>query len=512
VPGTPAAAKAVLAALPTDAMPPQWLFELSLRGGCADELRTTDDLPPIPRTKTTPWSNQLRGYHMIARQAATFLAWEMGTGKSNPCTNIVANLDINSVLILCPTSVVGVWPREFNRHTYADDLHIVALRAGSVKKRTQLAEQAAKWCTRSGKKLILVLNYEAAWRESFAAWSLSKNWDMVICDESHRIKAPGGKASKYLAKLGARADRRVCLTGTPMPHSPLDVYAQFRFLDPGIFGTSFTSFRARYAVMGGYGGHEIRNFQNLDELHDKFYSIADRVEKTDVLDLPPFVHEERLIMLSPESRRVYDDLEALMIADVEGGTVTVSNALARLIRLQQVTSGYTVIEGEPDHRGVPEKDIIPLDADKERALVSLLGDLPADQPIIVFAKFHYDLDAIHRAAEKAGRQSVELSGRRNEIGDTWQDGEDTVAAIQIQAGGVGIDLTRASVAVYYSLGFSGGDYEQSLARCHRHGQENKVTYIHLIAEGTVDRKVHIALKRKADVVRSVLEQLVEKEK
>jgi len=135
--------------------------------------------------------------------------------------------------------------------------------------------------------------------------------------------------------------------------------------------------------------------------------------------------------------------------------------------------------------------------------------LAHSQPCIVFCKFHYDLDAVHDAAEAAGRQSVELSWRRNDVGSIWKDGPDTVAAIQIQAGGVGVDLTRANVAVYYSIGFNGGDYLQSLARCHRHGQDRKVTYIHFIADGTIDRKIQRALEARADIVKSVLKQYEE---
>ena len=511
MPATPAVACAVIAAV-TDVEPefvaPQFLAVLAQHEGQAELLRAETSLPPIPLTVLPPWSNQLRGYHMIDRQAATFLAWEMGTGKTKPVVDAVVNIkNIQRAIVLCPSSVVAVWPKEFEKHA-ATPVHVVALSKGAVKKRTAEAIAALKWAERIGQRCVIVINFEAAWREPFAAWAMAVPWDIVIADESHRVKSPGGKASKYLAKLGKDAGRRVCLTGTPMPHSPLDVYAQFRFLDPGIYGTSFTNFRARYAVMGGFENHQVLSYQNLDDLHNKFFSIADRVKKTDVLDLPPFVHEERIIELSPSTRRVYNDLETEMIADVGRGVVTASNALARLIRLQQATSGYAVIESDvTDHHGVPKQEIVELDADKQKALRDLLeNDIEPGQPIIVFCRFHHDLDAVHTAAAAAGRQSVELSGRRNEVGSVWVDGPDTVAAIQIQAGGVGVDLTRAHVAVYYSIGFNGGDYLQSLARPHRHGQEHNVTYIHFIAEKTVDRKIRRALSVRAAIVESVLTQ------
>jgi len=126
--------------------------------------------------------------------------------------------------------------------------------------------------------------------------------------------------------------------------------------------------------------------------------------------------------------------------------------------------------------------------------------------VVVFCRFHRDLDAVNRIADEAGRRSLELSGRMDEL-KRWQAGEVPVLAVQIDSGGLGIDLTRARYAIYYSLGFSLGSYEQSLARVHRPGQTRPVEYIHLLAEGTVDEKVMAALSNRADVVNSVLQQM-----
>ncbi|MBE0656622.1 MAG: DEAD/DEAH box helicase, partial [Bryobacteraceae bacterium] len=121
-------------------------------------------------------------------------------------------------------------------------------------------------------------------------------------------------------------------------------------------------------------------------------------------------------------------------------------------------------------------------------------------------RFHKDLEAVNRVADETGRRSLELSGRADEL-QLWQAGGAPVLAVQIDSGGVGVDLTRARYAIYYSLGFSLGSYEQSLARIHRPGQTRPVTYIHLLAEGTVDQKVMTALARRSDVVNSVLQQM-----
>ena len=94
---------------------------------------------------------------------------------------------------------------------------------------------------------------------------------------------------------------------------------------------------------------------------------------------------------------------------------------------------------------------------------------------------------------------MELSGRENNL-EAWQQGGADILGVQIQAGGVGISLVRARYCIYYSVGFSLGDYEQSLARVHRPGQNQSVIYYHLVAGGTVDEKVYDALQKRRKVI------------
>ena len=511
VPATPAAAGAAVEALtPHGLEPTEPIAALAQAAvaGIAIKAAADGELTPA-RSRTTPWHHQTQGYHMIVEQPAAMLAYDMGTGKTKCVVDAVCNLDdIRRVLIVCPKSVIAVWPREFEKHgwtwtcpsadPHACSLRIVALDEGTIAKRTRRADMALKLAAARHEKCVLVINYEAAWQGVFGEWALLQDWNMVVGDELHRIKAPGGKASRFMEKVGRKAGHRVGLTGTPMPHSPLDVYGQFRFLDTGIFGSSFVRFRARYAVMGGYQHHEVLGFQHQDELHAKFYSIAHRVKKGDVLDLPPTIHQERRVELGDNARRIYHEVEREFIADLGTGVITAANALARLLRLQQITSGYGVTEtGEQ----------IALDDAKSLELADILDDLDIQEPVVCFARFRHDLNCIRTVAEKAGRQCMELSGRMNELA-AWQNAKGgEVLAVQIQAGGVGIDLTRAAYCVYFSLGFSLGDYSQSLARLDRPGQTRSVTYLHLVAASTVDEKVYQALQTRAAVVESVLAQI-----
>ena len=458
----------------------------------APQRKAMDNYPPIPVTKTAPWKHQVIAYWWAHDLRNAMLALDMGTGKSKVVVDLVRNLDLEHILILCPLSVVGVWEGQFNNHAEPpfsvhslDDDY-------TVKEKSQQVDVETNKVFRPGPS-IFVTNYESAWREPLSDVLLGIEWDLVVLDESHRIKAPGGKASRFVCKL--KAARKLCLTGTPMPHSPLDLYAQFRFLDPGVLGTSFVNFRARYAIMGGYENHQIIGYSNQEELAQKFDSVAFRVAAADVLDLPPVQHIERTCTLGKEARRVYDELKTEMIAGVRSGVVTASNALVKLLRLQQITSGFI---NDDEH------SMVELDTSKRDLLADIMEDLPLTEPVVVFGKFHHDLDMVREVTEKQGRRYGEVSGRRRDL-KSWQLGSLDVLGVQIQSGGVGIDLSRARYGIYVSVGYSLGDYQQSLARLHRPGQTRPVVFYHLIATNTIDREVYRALEDKHDAVLVVLE-------
>lgn len=295
--------------------------------------------------------------------------------------------------------------------------------------------------------------------------------------------------------------QRVGLTGTPFPHSPLDIFAQYRFLDRNIFGWSFTAFRAKYGVMGGWQGKQVVAYQNTEELAERFRSIAYECG-ADVVSLPETVDTTRTVTLGAHAARLYAQVARDFWAGVESGEITASNALTRMLRLQQITGGSVGLDLDADERP-QDRRVEHVDTAKQDALRSVLEDLPEGEPVVVFARFTADLDAIHAAAKAAGAESLELSGRRREL-EAWQRGAASVLAVQVQAGGVGVDLTRARVCVYYSLGFSLGEYLQSRKRTHRPGQTRSVLYVHLVAEGTIDEQVYRALEARQSVIEAVL--------
>lgn len=458
-------------------------------------------LPPAA-LKTTPWRHQREAVDFVRQlyscgKRGAMIAAVMGTGKSAITIYLSVEEGFERILILCPLRVVQVWRPQFEMHSNLP-FQVIPLddSFGSVCAKCEEAGRQLALAKARGVPAVIVINYDSAWRSPFAEWALRQKWDLVAADEIHRCKAAGGKASRFLARLGKATRFRLGLSGTPMPHSPLDVYGYFRFLDPSIFGWSFSKFRQHYAILGGYQNHQVVGYANLDELNRKFYLIAFTCGK-DVLDLPPEMHATHTCQLGDEARKVYRSIERDLIAEVQAGEVTAANALVKLLRLQQITCG---------HIRTDDGQEVQIDSAKMNLLRDVFEDIAPDEPIVVFCRFHKDLEAVNRVADETGRRALELSGRIDEL-KCWQAGEAPVLAVQIDSGGVGVDLTRARYAIYYSLGFSLGSYEQSLARIHRPGQTRPVEYIHLLAENTVDEKVMDALARRADVVNSVLKQM-----
>lgn len=422
----------------------------------------------------TAWAHQERFRDWFRERFAGLLAADMGTGKT-----------FAALLAL-----------EAAKHPL---MHVDLSRGTSAQRAERLQNALA---VASGKCLVVTVNYEAVWRSQLAPTIESVRWAAIVLDESHRIKSPGGTASRYLARLAAKQThaRRLCLTGTPMPHSPLDLYGQFRFLDPNVFGSSFTRMRARYAECDMRFPSKVKRWRNQDELAAKLDAHSWRVTADEVLDLPDAIHETLPVELSPRVQRFYRTLEKEMAAEIEAGTVTAANALTKLLRLAQATGGYARIDGAA---GVTAIDGVPA---KRMTLQDRLEDLPPTEPVVVFCRFRSDLDDVSAAARELGREYAEVSGERKDL-ERWQAGDAVILGVQMQSGGVGIDCSRAAYAFYYSLGYSLGDYEQSLARLRRPGQTRCVRYYHLVCQGTVDEQVYAALRERRNVVDAVLQKL-----
>lgn len=437
------------------------------------------------------------------------LLFEMGCGKTLTAIAIAGAGyqmgKIDRLLIVAPTSVVAVWPKELRE--YAKFKYTCKTLLGEKQQRIKQIDDLLKFPFKALK--IAVINYESTWRPEILEKLKEFDADMVIADESQRIKTYDAAQSKAMHELGDQARYKLILSGTPVQTVAIDIWSQYRFLDKSVFGENFFKFRGRYAIMGGYGNKKIVGYRDLEGLIKKEHSIAFRVTKDEALDLPEQTFETRRIQFSPKEKSLYERLKKDSYAELDnGGHITATTVLTKLLRLQQLTGGFLV----QDEAQKPQL----VSRAKLDALTDIIVDyvIGSGKKLVVFARFIAEVKAIIDLAAKVlpkDLKQVAIYGDvkkedRGDIVKQFQEDPSTVLFVgQIDTAGTGITLTAADTCVYYSKNFNYATYSQSLSRIHRIGQRNCCTYIDLEIEGTIDELISSALSRKEDMAKTVVD-------
>ena len=449
------------------------------------------------------WQNQEEAYQFAMQHDAVMLDMDMGTGKTRVAIDVVfARSDVHHVLVVCPKAVVPVWRVNLEKFAVPGSYSILERGNEPIK---DLAGKVTEFFRNGPDKRFFVVNYDVLWRDPLGdAVYKHTGIDMVILDESHRIKSAGSKISKYLAMLGKKVKYKMCLSGTPMANSPLDVYGQYRFLDPSIFGTNHTVFLSKYAIMSCTTPPFVVGCKNLQELNSRFSSIAYTCKMSDIQDrlklpeeLPPNVIK---LSLSAKDYTTCKALNKEFIAECKSGQyIVLNNVLGKVLRLQQITSGFCMAQANPEDNPTE----VELNHVKSDALKELLQDTDRNEKVVVFCVFKHDIKAVHDVCHSLGIASFELSGRVNTFG-AWRECQGGgVIAVQIQAGAEGIDMTCARVCVYYGLPYSLALYEQSKARLYRPGQKRRVLFNYLVCQKTIDELIFNTLNNKRDLIAEV---------
>ena len=349
---------------------------------------------------------------------------------------------------------------------------------------------------------VLVVNYESAWRleKELLKWAP----DLIIADEGHKMKSHNIAASKAMHRLSTKAKYRLLLTGTVITNKPIDVFSQYKFADPRVYGQSFYQFRNRYFDMVGYGQHTPVMKKSMErEFTQRLHSIAFRATKAECLDLPGVTDIVQRVDLEPAAMRMYQKLAKENFAELENGSVTVTNVLTRLVRLSQLTGGFLGGDDTP----APEQ----VSSAKLDALSDLIDSMEQDaKKLVIIARYVPEIHAIAKLLTKKGIRYAQISGeiknRDEQVAAFQQDPNVTVFVGQISTASVGFTITAASTMVFYSLDYSMSNYEQTRARIHRVSQTLPCTYIHLVAKGTVDEKVLQALRDKVSIAKMLVDE------
>ena len=346
---------------------------------------------------------------------------------------------------------------------------------------------------------VTVMNYEGLrWLAGEAArrgWGAREPWpwDVLIIDESSRLKHPGTERFRTLKPLLPRFKRRYILTGSPAANTLMDLFGQCYTMDLGkTFGPYVTHFRAEF-------------FMRVDEFtwvlqpgaEERIYErLAPRVLRMseDLLDLPPITYNTVTVDLPPKARRAYDQMETALRLDFEAGRVTAANSGVASMKCRQLAGGGVYRDSEDGSKG-PAQAVHPAKTD---AVLELLEELEG-QPTIVAYEFQHELERLKAAL---GKDTPHIGGgvsprRSVEVADAWNRGEVPVLLGQPQSMAHGLNLQAAGRAVvFHTVPWNYEDYDQLIRRVWRQGQRERVVVHHVVARDTVDEAVMAALARK----------------
>ena len=430
---------------------------------------------------------------------------EMGTGKTKVLIDNLAMLydkgKVNGALIIAPKGVVGTWyNQEIPTHLPDHVENVTILWQSNINKK-QLEKLKSLFEVEESLH-ILVMNVEALSTTKgadFARKFLSCHETLMAIDESTTIKNPRAKRTKNIIKLSEMAKYRRIMTGSPVTKNPLDLYSQCEFLNPYLLDfTSYYAFRNRYAQMKtihvqGRAVQVVDKFQNLGELSNQLKGFSYRVLKEDCLDLPDKIYMKRQINLTPDQKKLYEQMRKEALAILNGKRVTTVNALTQLMRLHQITCGHFTSDD-----GMTQ----PIKNNRIDELMDVLEEI--EGKAIIWAHYQYDINTIIKEVEKVhGPGSiVDYYGltpqdqRQKNIKKFQENDKCRFIVGTPQTGGYGITLTAANTVIYYSNVYYLEKRLQSEDRAHRIGQKKSVTYVDILADETVDEKIVKSLRKK----------------
>ena len=460
--------------------------------------------------KTEPYAHQLKALEMSWDKPYFAYFMEMGTGKSKVLIDNIAMLydkgKINGALIIAPKGVYKNWLESEIPNHLPDHIE---KKIGFWQTKPDANDM--KMLLKSDEDLhICIMNIEAFSTKKgveYAYKFLSCHRALIGIDESTTIKNPNAKRTRSILTLSKHSKYRRILTGSPVTKSPLDLFSQCQFLDPWLLNQqSYYAFRTRYAIcrkinVSGRQVEIVVGYRNLGELSEQLKPFSYRVLKDDCLDLPKKTYMKRIIQLTDEQKKLYKQMKEQALAFLNGKMTTTATVITQLMRLHQITCGHF----KADDGSVQEVSSNRLDE-----LMDILEEM--EGKAVIWAHYRHDIENIVNALEKKyPGETVTYYGDtstedRQKAIKLIQDPESKVRFIvgTPQTGGYGITLTGASTMIYYSNGYDLEKRQQSEARIDRIGQEKPMTYIDIIAEGTIDERIVKALRTKVNIATEIM--------
>jgi len=352
----------------------------------------------------------------------------------------------------------------------------------------------------SGPRLLL-LHYEEVAKlvSKLQRFGKTHRWTFIAIDECQRLKARGNASSRWASRLRNFADYKLGLSGTPFEQSPIDAWAQLRFIRPQVFGDKWATFKRRYTYASGWMGKK-RVFR--EDRMKRFMKAIEpwciRVTK-EALDLPPYRIIRHDLQMPPKALEVYREMRDRQIVRVPSGEkIRAPLTITRDVKLAQICGGF--ILGEKGYYWLHDTKIA--------RTAGIIRD--SHHPVVVFCRYAPEIQELVGEVFKAGLRVECYTGKTKNKGavqERFQRGEIDVLICQVRAGGVGIDLFNARTVIVYSAEWSSISFDQLISRVHRRGQVNRVRIHLLVVKSSIDTKIHSRIKSKLRKIKPVLKQL-----
>ena len=454
--------------------------------------------PEVPASVTATLRNyQLDGFHwlqFLARHSLHgILADDMGLGKTlQTLTHIQAEVTENRLnnrpcLIVAPTSVIGNWKAEAKKFT--PDLKVLLLHGANRKDHfDKITDHHIVLTTYA----LLVRDFDILKQHQYY---------LIALDEAQYIKNPASKASQLVCKLSSK--HRLSLSGTPIENHLGELWAQMRFLMPGLLGSQ-----------GAFSKHfrtPIEKYHNPDaqaSLNRKIAPLILRRTKDEVAtELPPKTHIVHSIPLNDQQIEVYETVRAAMDKRVreavsdKGLSKSHIIVLDALLKLRQICC-------HPQLLKLPAAQKIEHSAKLDFLTTDLLPTmLEEGRKILIFSTFTTMLRRIEDHLIETKIPYAKITGstlnRQNQI-DAFQDGHARIFLISLKAGGTGLNLTAADTVIHYDPWWNPAAENQATDRAHRIGQTKPVFVHKLISEGTIEQRIQELQAQKAALVDALL--------
>lgn len=479
--------------------------------------------------KTKPFDHQLKAFEASKLAKSYGYFFEQGCGKTkvtiDVATYLFLNKHIDTLIIIAPNGVHKNWiTNELPVHCNIayTDFCWEGVENKTVKKRLFDVEQSSNLKVYSFNIECFVSKNRVKMLNDL----LAKNKCLMVIDESQGIKNPSAVRTKVLLDAGQKAKFKRILSGTPITKGMEDIYSQLYFLNPNILGLhNYFAFKARYCEIVkrenpfAKPDSKIRTFEKIvgykriDELQEKMKNFSYRVLKNDCLDLPPKLYQQERFILTDEQLVLINQIKQeglALIRDRKGhlDTVTVSNVLGKLTKIQQIASGFVI-----DTQNNKKIELLPID--KNPRILRLKETIERiNGKIIIWARFTKDVDNI---LELLGKQAVRYDGmvdvhQKEEAKVRFQ--KDDKIKYFVAKPIKGLTLTEATTAIYYSNDFDLEKRLQSEDRNHRIGSKevaekygvDNILYIDLIAEDSIiDDRILKSFKTKKSIADMILE-------